>query len=549
MYVLCAVNSSMRRRKNTDPARAGASLLVVLQTGLWCAEQPQSVEHVVCRYQVCLFCLQRLQDEYGNRCPACRTVYGTDREEWERQAEARAEEARLKASLQRHRQSPKPLSNASPRGTEVSSSHGVFPPLEEVSDQRGPSLSPAEHFPTVSNQPGPSYIQPVHEHAGEHDWPSLSHFQGVRPGHAAVSSGAPGTPQMASDSGNTHSSLNASACEGSVPRRPPGLPLPVTVQSVVNGTSTSLDTVIDLGTSPDNLHTYVAKDLDPLIQQLKSLHTIDKTAKKAPTAAAAPKQPTAGLTAFTAGKRRPGPVSGATDAIPQAPPGLERRTNNANPRPAVTGAQSVAATSGMWPPGASDAPIREDTLSTAFRAPPTVPTFTAQVPGALAVAITSSTAARTNPSAPPGLAPPPGLTPTSMQTPIAHVPFEPPAAVLPAAAPAPTSNILHELFPREKSGRLGWFAAPAPAFEGNMHQLWDSSAPLSTLVHPTLSSTRNRRPLYARNPDNVPPTINEEDGCGPPPGLERGDSTRDPVVATLTRKLGGRAAEIGANVQ
>ena len=30
MYVLCAVNSSMRRRKSTDPARAGASLLVVL---------------------------------------------------------------------------------------------------------------------------------------------------------------------------------------------------------------------------------------------------------------------------------------------------------------------------------------------------------------------------------------------------------------------------------------------------------------------------------------------------------------------------------------
>ena len=74
------------------------------------------------------------------------------------------------------------------------------------------------------------------------------------------------------------------------------MPLPVTVQSVVNGTSTSLDTVIDLGASPDNLHTYVARDLDPLIQQLRMLQTIDKTGKKATTAAAAPKQPTAPLT-------------------------------------------------------------------------------------------------------------------------------------------------------------------------------------------------------------------------------------------------------------
>lgn len=478
-------------------------------------------------------------------------MYGTDREEWERQAEARAQEARAKAEAQRPKQSPKPLSNAPSRGTEVSSSHGVFPQLEDVPDQRGPILS-AENFPPpASNQPGPSHIQPVHEHADEHDWPSLSHFQGPRPtANAPASSGAPGTPQMASDSGNSHSSLNTSACEGSAPRRPPGLPLPVTVQSVVNGTSTSLDTVIDLGASPDNLHTYVAKDLHPLLQQLKSLQTSEKTAKKGATAATQ-KYPPAALNAFTAVKRRTGPVAGLPFAPPQAPPGLPPglgvHVTNPNTRNSMPGAQTVAAASGLWPQPASDIPMREDPLTSPFRAPSTASTFSTQMPGP-AGTITSSTT-RPNPVAPPGLAPPPGLSATpSVPAPLSNAPIEFSAAILPAAAPAPTSNILHELFPREKSGRLGWFAAPAPAFEGNMHQLWDSSAPLSTLVHPTLSSTRNRRPLYARNPDNVPPTISEEDGCGPPPGLERG-STQDPVVATLTRKLGGRAAEIGANVQ
>jgi hypothetical protein len=352
---------------------------------------------------------------------------------------------------------------------------------------------------------------------------------------------------VASDSGNTQSSINASACEGAAPRRPPGLPLPVTVQSVVNGTSTSLDTVIDLGAAPENLHTYVAKDLDPLMQQLKLLQTSDKAAKKGGAGAAAQKQPTAAVNTFSAAKRRAAPSPAAAGAVTQAapglPPGLERRVTNTGALSPTPAGQTAAA--GVWPQPASDAAMRADALPTAFRSPSTV----TQAPDVPAATITSSTTTATNPTPPPGLAPPPGLGATPSVAPAtSHAPADVAQAVLPAAAPAPTSNILHELFPREKSGRLGWFAAPAPAFEGNMHQLWDSSAPLSTLVHPTLSSTRNRRPLYARNADNVPPTINEEDGCGPPPGLER-DSARDPVVATLTRKLGGRAAEIGANVQ
>lgn len=527
--------------KKHHPCPCGCESRPVVQTWSRAPNSRRTAVNIVCRYQVCLFCLQRLQDEYGNRCPACRTVYGTDREEWERQAEARAQEARAKAE-QRPKQSPKPLSSPSPRNAEVSSSHAVFPALDE--EPRGPTLSAAENFAQPSNQPGPSYIQPADEHADEHDWPLLSHFQGPRPSHA-VSSAAGGTAQMVSDSGNAHSSLNASACEGSAPRRPPGLPLPVTVQSVVNGTSTSLDTVIDLGASPDNLHTYVAKDLNPLIQQLKSLQTSEKTSKKGATAAPTQKHPAAALSTFSAAKRASVPVSGAACTVPQAPPGLppglERRVTNPNTH--------TPTAAGLWPQPSNDVSAREDALSTAFRSPSTASTFSTQGQDGLAGTITSSASTPPNPTPPPGLAPPPGLSGMpSVPSTIAHAPVEPTAGVLPAAAPAPTSNILHELFPREKSGRLGWFAAPAPAFEGHMHQLWDSSAPLSTLVHPTLSSTRNRRPLYARNPDNVPPTINEEDGCGPPPGLER-DSARDPVVATLTRKLGGRAAEIGANVQ
>lgn len=341
------------------------------------------------------------------------------------------------------------------------------------------------------------------------------------------------------DSGNTQSSLNGSGCEGVAPRRPPGLPLPVTVQSVVNGTSASLDTVIDLGTSSDNLHTYVAKDLSPLIQRLKAMQSTEKASKKtAAAASASQKNPAGAVNAFSAAKRRPGPDPapgyGAPEAPPGLPPGLERRTRA--PAPAI---QNTSA--GAWPQTANDVTMRDDTYSTAFRSPSPASSLSTQGPDGLS-AITATT-----PNPPPGLAPPPGLgSVPPAAAPVQYAPVQVSASVIPATAPAPTSNILHELFPGEKSGRLGWFAAPAPAFESNMHQLWDSSAPLSTLVHPTLS--RTRRPLYARNADNVPPTITEEDGCGPPPGLER-DSTRDPVVATLTRKLGGRAAEIGANVK
>ena len=547
---------------------------VPLAVGLWQHSEHQST----CRYQVCLFCLQRLQQEYGNRCPGCRTVYGTDRDEWERQAEARAKELQA----QRPPSSPRTVPRPSPRGLDAAASPGLSPGRDDAVAGYGGERFAAENPTSTNSQPGTSRIQPADERTDEHDWPSLSQLQG-RAHAGTTSTVARGAAQQPGASGSGYRpaapTVSQNVFHGGTPRQRPGLPLPVTVQSMLNGTSTSLDTVIDLSPASEHLHTYVARDLSPLIDQLKALRTNDKATKKPaaiPAASAAQKQPpSASLAPFSAAKRRAGAAAGAASALPQAPPGLERRplaNANANtPRTAVSTAQPVAS-SNLWPqPTGGDVPTRGDTLSTAFTTPPAGATFASTVPPAPAARAVLSNAlpapqaaVSVSLAAPPGLSAPPGLRAPSAPVPVSHaagsaaglpnaismapMPAELPSAVLPAAAPAPTSNILHELFPREKSGRLGWFAAPVPAYESNMQQLWDSSAPLSTLVHPTLSTTRNRRPLYARHPDNVPPTISEEDGCGAPPGLER-DSTRDPVVATLSRKLGGRAAEIGANVQ
>jgi hypothetical protein len=517
-----------------------------------------------CRYQVCLFCLQRLQQEYGNRCPGCRTVYGTDRDEWERQAEARAKELQA----QRPPASPRAASRPSPRGPDASASPGLSPGGDDAVAGHGGERFAAEIPTAAATHPGTSRMQAADERADEHAWPSLSQMQGRAHASTTAARGA-AQQQPASDNGNRGAaqSVNQHVFQTNVPRQRPGLPLPVTVQSMLNGTSTSLDTVIDLSPVSEHLQTYVARDLSPLIDQLKALRTNDKAAKK-PAANAAQKPGSSAMVApFSAAKRRPG--AAMASGLPQAPPGLERRPANAGPARQAAPPAAPVASSNLWPqPAASEVPNRHDTLTSAFNQPPPGAVVSSTAPGAPGIPMSVTgppPQAAASLAAPPGLAPPPGLRAgPPIPGPVAHAApaaaVQPPglsmsaqagelsAAVLPAAAPARTSNILHELFPREKSGRLGWFAAPAPTFEGNMQQLWDSSAPLSTLVHPTLSSTRNRRPLYARHPDNVPAAIGDEAGCGAPPGLER-NSSRDPIVGTLSRKLGGRAAEIGANLQ
>ncbi len=36
--------------------------------------------HCQCRYQLCLFCYDRIKTECGNLCPGCRTEYGSEKD-------------------------------------------------------------------------------------------------------------------------------------------------------------------------------------------------------------------------------------------------------------------------------------------------------------------------------------------------------------------------------------------------------------------------------------------------------------------------------------
>lgn len=398
------------------------------------------------------------------------------------------------------------------------------------------------------------------------DWPSLS--QG--PARAAACP-APQTAQLpaADVPGQAKATSNHVVHAALRPQKSPKpstLNLPVNVQSLVNGTNTSLETVIDLSPPSGELHTYVQRDVQPLLQQLMSLKSHSK-ASGPQSQAAASRHPGAPVAAANR-RHSVAPTSGT----PAAPPGLERREHQAQTQSRQT--TNAAATAGAF--GAAAAWIQQqptdqiagqDTLSSAFTQPP-VPESFAKHPGTSPTALVprpvSGQASLPGhlPSAapapalppPPGLGPPPGFGPAptaAVHGSIAGPSVPPPPGLVdPPDSQAPNRNILHELFLQDNTGKLGWFSKP-PGFEGNLHQLLDTSAPLAQLMLPVRNAARNRRPLYARAGDAVSVAASQEDSAsgqqGSSAGEDAADPPRDPVVS-LGRKLGGRHAEIGASL-
>lgn len=412
-------------------------------------------------------------------------------------------------------------------------------------------------------QPAPAIVQ---ERPVDTDWPSLS--QGPSRAVAAQAQQASQSP-AADVSGRARASSTNISQTIQRPQKSPKpstLNLPVNVQSLVNGTNTSLETVIDLSPPSGELHTYVQRDVQPLLQQLMSLKTTSKPA--APAQAAVSRQ--AGAAATAAANRRQNAAHAAGPS--GAPPGLERREvqdNAPHPRQNVnsTGAATAFSPSPGWPQQGGEQVAGQDELSTAFNQPPVQESFTKQPgglsSGTLPLALNGQTSTPThlplaNPAPalppPPGLGPPPGFGPVPVAAPHASNagPSMPPPPGLADAAEgqAANRNILHELFLQDNTGKLGWFSKPA-GFEGNLHQLLDTSAPLAQLMRPVRNAARHRRPLYARAADAASVAASQEGSAsgqqGSSAGEDAADQPRDPVVS-FGRKLGGRHAEIGASL-
>lgn len=547
----------MKPKRSIAPVRVGKSW--VLQSPRVVSSDKAITQCSWCRYQVCLFCLRRLQVEYGNRCPACRTLYGTDPEEWERQREARVKESQAQKPPPTPKRPSRPAASHEARAPSSRSPSRATPRDDGDRNARRDPGALRGQQDVSHRQPVPSIVQ---EHPVDADWPSLS--QGPPRAAAAPVPQAALAPAADVSSRARVSSTNVAQAIQRPQKspKPSTLNLPVNVQSLVNGTNTSLETVIDLSPPSGELHTYVQRDVQPLLQQLMSLKTSSKPAPQA-----AVTRQAGAATTLTANRRQnaaqtPGPAG--------APPGLQRREvqvdavhtqDNANTAGAVF-SNGVA-----WAQQQTDQVASQDELSSAFRQPPVQESFAKQpgaVPnGQMLQATNGHTSApahvpRTAPAPalppPPGLGPPPGFGPAPVLASHASVagPSMPPPPGLadPDDGPGANRNILHELFLQDNKGKLGWFSKPA-GFEGSLHQLLDTSAPLAQLMRPVRNAARHRRPLYARAADTASAAASQEGSASGQQGSSAGEDTsdqpRDPVVS-LGRKLGGRHAEIGASL-
>lgn len=473
-------------------------------------------------------------------------MYGTTQEEWERQREARAKESQTQKPPPTPKRPSRTTAAPNP-GTQASRS-----PSRATGRDEG-DRSTRRDVGALRGQQDLSQRQPVaaiaNERPADADWPSLS--QG--PARAAA---AP--PPAADVSSRTRASPSNIVPVNQRPERSPKsgtLNLPVNVQSLVNGTNTSLETVIDLSPPSGELHTYVQRDVQPLLQQLMSL----KSNTKQTQAQAVSRQGAMAASRRQNTNHPPAPTG--------APPGLERRdtADHAPHQRHISNAQVGSAAARPSEPvqqPRADQGATQDDLSSAFSKPPVQESFMKEMAGPQTRAgmpimngEVSAAASLPVPSPAPSLPPPPGLGPPPGFGPVpgavAGPSVTPPPGLLdPVDGTTASRNILHELFLHDNKGKLGWFSKPL-GFESNLHQLLDTSATVTQLIQPVCNSARHRRPLYARANDAASMTASREGSGSGQRGSsgreEVADKPRDPVVS-LGRKLGGRHAEIGASL-
>ena len=480
------------------------------------------------RYQVCLFCLQKLQQEHGNRCPGCRTLYGTDREEWQRQADARAVEAQSRQAQSAPKRSQGAVPTTAP-GAPAREQRAPTPASEKPPSQ-GARATGAVSPPPASTSAGRTRLEPQH-------WPDLAPAKpaaAVRPPPQPQPQPAPmhhissssnnnnnnnhnhAPPSSEHANGSRHRSASSEAAQ-----TPDFVSVPVTVQSNANGHSKRLETVLELRPpSPHEQQHFVPIDggLEHLVGQFQQLSAADHAMRAHRQRGAPPPKPAPRsnhVPVAPAPPRAPPPSS-----VPFPPPGIAAfpptRTNNGFAAP-------LASTTNLT---ASPKPANASVASK--------PAVTDKAYNPLSGA--------------------PVLGAALHDAAPAYNPFA--AATLPLAAVArepAKPNYLPQLFapqPATSSG-ASWLSEH---LQGS-HDLWDPSAPLASLLPAQKSSySTRRRALYERgsasseaiaaavgaaSKPSAPPT--------PPPGLDA--ASQDPVISP--RRLAAHAAPIGgdSNVQ
>ena len=135
----------------------------------------------LCRYQVCLFCLDRLKLECGSLCPGCRTEYGSEKNPFSKPAAKQKHAARAAPASR-----PDPPANRQAQRTDSNAVAQASPPvrprpLNPQVELTANSLRPGTAKPPVSPAKEPE--QPIVHPALEA--PATSHQPAQDPGWQA----------------------------------------------------------------------------------------------------------------------------------------------------------------------------------------------------------------------------------------------------------------------------------------------------------------------------------------------------------------------------
>jgi hypothetical protein len=477
-----------------------------------------------CRYQVCLFCLQKLQQEHGNRCPGCRTLYGTDREEWQRQADARAQEAQRQQLQNAQKRSQNTsfaslASTASARKASASISDRDKLPPTQLPGQGSPSPpSPRAGSTSLESQHWPNLDQAKSGSRQQADQGSLSRAGNSVANHCdPIASGPPKEPA------HNHSGPPEASQD------PEFVSVPVTVQSIVNGHSTRVDTVLELRPpSPHEQQHFVPMDgsLEHLVGQFQQLSAADRAMKasqqRRPTAAALapPAPPTNPPSAAFPATR----LVHASAAVPFPPPGIK---TFASARPNMNGAAALAATARPELDPVVSVPNTSSSRSWVA------------APAEFSTSVVETDSNTYNPLA--GAL----LFGSALHESGFNIHANGPHAAAASTADHLTSNYVPQVFalPPMRSASRPWltqnFAGAAA--------LLDTSAPLASLLPASNANGTRRKALYERS--NVDADVTDsskgphESGVAPLHVSSLSPMSEDPVISP--RRLAAHAAPIG----
>jgi hypothetical protein len=483
------------------------------------------------RYQVCLFCLSRLKDEYGNRCPGCRTLYGTDREEWVRQSEARV----LEAQSQQLQRSPRRSQNTAALVLEEPSSS-----RQQVAQQgTGDGMDVQARRPPIAKPVSPApQPAPVRAQFEQQHWPSLAQHRSndAKQAHGHLSMHRNHSTSSSTNLHLQHSSDQTRDTRYASPSRsssqePYSVSVPVTVQSLVNGHSTRVDTVLELRPPcPQEQEHFVPMDggLEHLVSQFQKLSSAERSHQLQQSQGSASVKPRQSLPTNLHSRAQP------LTSIPFPPPG-------------ISAVPSARVANGFSDPPYNDWPSKAGSADASTLLPPKPTLPFANEPTSEGDTVDSHASYHPLRSV--------SVFGTALLGSQAANPFD--MSQPPPPLPLQQPNLLHRLFTDSGSSShaqpSGWLTEPAP----DSHDPWNINEPLVSLLPTDGNSYATRRvPLYERCASDTsqavaplastrpPPPILPHTlvATGGPPGLDSSFS-RDPVISP--RRLAARAKPIG----